>query len=51
MKSGQMHWDILNVGVDMQELTIGLQCVAIKTAVAFFEKLPKSTVLAVVNPY
>ena len=28
-----------------------IQCVAIKTAVVFFEKLPKSTILTVINPY
>jgi hypothetical protein len=27
------------------------ECVAIKTAVTFFEKLPQSTILAVINPY
>ena len=28
-----------------------IQCIAIKTAVAFFEKLPQSAVLAVINLY
>ena len=28
-----------------------IQCVPIKTTIAFFEKLPKRTVFAVINPY
>jgi hypothetical protein len=28
-----------------------IQCVAIKTAVTFLEKLPKSTIFAIIKPY